>query len=111
MRSGINAEVQSLASDVNLFGAIATAKEVKVSGLDANIFMLVHDSIVALVKESDVDAYCEILKRNTQKNLGCSIPGSPIGVDQEVGDDYSFGKFEKVYSLEGDNLSRVSSKK
>lgn len=111
VRSGINAEVQSLASDVNLFGAISTANEARAKELDANIFMLVHDSIVALVKEEQVEEYCEILKRNTQKDYGCSIRGFPVGVDQEVGDDYSFGKFEKVYSLEGDNLSRVSSKK
>ena len=110
VRSGINAEVQSLASDVNLFGAIATANEVKFKKLDAKIFMLVHDSIVALVADKDVEEYCEILKRNTQKNLGCSIQGCPIGVDQEIGEDYAFGKFEKVYTLEGDKLSRIPSR-
>jgi hypothetical protein len=69
--------------------------------------MLVHDSIVALVKEDCVEEYCEILKRNTQKDRGCSIPGSPIGVDQEIGDDYSFGKFNKTYELSGNKLSRI----
>jgi DNA polymerase I-like protein with 3'-5' exonuclease and polymerase domains len=94
-----------------LFGAIATANEVKFKKLDAKIFMLVHDSIVALVADKDVEEYCEILKRNTQKNLGCSIQGCPIGVDQEIGEDYAFGKFEKVYTLEGDKLSRIPSRK
>ena len=107
VRSGINAEVQSLASDVNLLGAIDTANEVRARKLDAKIFMLVHDSIVALVKEDCVEEYCEILKRNTQKDRGCSIPGSPIGVDQEIGDDYSFGKFNKTYELSGNKLSRI----
>ena len=69
--------------------------------------MLVHDSIVALVKDEHVEEYCEILKRNTQKNRGCSIPGCPIGVDQEVGQDYSFGKFDKIYRVEGNTLSRI----
>ena len=69
--------------------------------------MLVHDSIVALVREDQVEEYCEILKRNTQKDRGCSIPGSPIGVDQEIGDDYSFGKFDKQYELVGNQLSRI----
>lgn len=107
VRSGINAEVQSLASDMNLFGAMDTANEIKAKGLDAKIFMLVHDSIVALVKDECVEEYCEILKRNTQKDRGCSIPGFPIGVDQEIGQDYSFGKFDKQYIIEGNNLSSI----
>ena len=107
VRSGINAEVQSLASDVNLLGAMRTAREVKELGLDAKIFMLVHDSIVALVKEEHVDKYCQVLKINTQYDHGCSIPGTPIGVDQDVGDDYSFGDFEAVYEFTGDKLARV----
>lgn len=107
VRSGINMEVQSLASDMNLLGAIDTANEVRRTGLDANIFMLVHDSVVALVKEDQVDQYCEILKRNTQKDRGCSIPMFPIGVDQDIGDDYSFGKYEDSYQLESGILSRV----
>ena len=107
VRSGINMEVQSLASDINLLGAIDTAKEIRERGLDARIFMLVHDSIVGIVRDGDVESYCEILKRNTQKDRGCNIPGFPIGVDQEVGQDYSFGKFEKRYELKSDKLSRI----
>lgn len=107
VRSGINAEVQSLASDVNLLGAINTANEIKQKNLDAKIFMLVHDSIVALVKDAHVEEYCAILKRNTQHDWGCSIPNSPIGVDQEIDTDYSFGKFEKTYELLGDKFSRI----
>jgi DNA polymerase I-like protein with 3'-5' exonuclease and polymerase domains len=107
VRSGINAEVQSLASDVNLLGAMRTANEISAKGLDAKIFMLVHDSIVALVKDEDVVEYCEILKRNTQHEWGCEIPGTPIGVDQDVGDDYSFGDWEKFYEFTGNNLARV----
>lgn len=107
VRSGINAEVQSLASDMNLFGAMATANEVKSKGLNAQIFMLVHDSIVALVKDEDVVEYCEILKRNTQQDLGCSIKGHPIGVDQDIGQDYSFDHFEEVYAIREDRLARI----
>ena len=107
VRSGINAEVQSLASDMNLLGAMDTAREIVQKGLDAKIFMLVHDSVVALVRKDQVDEYCEILKRNTQKDRGCSIPKFPVGVDQDVGEDYSFGKFESYYQLDSDCLSRV----
>jgi DNA polymerase I-like protein with 3'-5' exonuclease and polymerase domains len=107
VRSGINAEVQSLCSDVNLLGAIDTANELKSKQLDAKIFMLVHDSIVALVRDDLVETYKEILARNTQKDRGCSILSCPIGIDQEVGKDYSFGKFDKVYDSSGDILSRI----
>jgi len=107
VRSGINAEVQSLASDVNLLGAMRTANEIEERGLDAKIFMLVHDSIVALVKEEQVEEYCEILKRNTQHQWGCEIPNTPIGVDQDIGDDYSFGHFDEVYGVTGDNMARI----
>ena len=107
VRSGINAEVQSLASDVNLLGAMRTADEIKAKGIDANIFMLVHDSIVALVREEHVEDYCELLKRNTQHDWGCGIPGAPIGVDQDVGDDYSFGDWEGYYEVTGNRISRV----
>lgn len=107
VRSGINAEVQSLASDMNLLGAIETQNEVNAKGLDAKIFMLVHDSIVALVKEEQVEEYCEILKRRTQADRGCSIPGTPVGVDQDIGKDYSFGKFEEYYRLDANMLSRI----
>ncbi len=103
-------EVQSIASDVNLLAAIDTANEIAEKGLDAKIFALVHDSIVAIVKDECVEEYCEIVKRNTQKDRGCSIPGTPIGVDQEIGQDYSFGKFEKQYSFEGTTLVRNESK-
>lgn len=84
-----------------------TANEVAAKGLDAKIFMLVHDSIVALVKDECVEEYCEILKRNTQKDRGCSIPGTPIGVDQDIGQDYSFGHFDDWYTIDGDKLSRL----
>jgi len=107
VRSGINSEIQSLASDVNLLGAIGTAREISKCGLDARIFMLVHDSIVALVKTEHVEQYCNILKDNTQYDWGCNIPNFPIGVDQDIGDDYSFGHFEETYRTDGNSLARI----
>ncbi len=107
VRSGINSEVQSIASDVNLLGAIDTANEIKAKELDAKIFMLVHDSIVALVKDEQVDEYVAIAKRCIQKDRGCSIPGFPIGVDFDIGQDYSFGKFDTTYQFSSDRLSRI----
>ena len=108
VRSGINFLIQSVCSDVNLLAAMETKKECEKLGIDGKIFMLVHDSIVALVKEEDVEKYKEIVKANTQVDRGVSILGCPIGVDQEVGDDYSFGKFEDYYEIRGDSLARIS---
>lgn len=107
VRSGINMEIQSLASDINLLGAIDASKEIKKAGIDAKIFLLVHDSIVAHVKEEDVEEFCKILRRCTQKDRGCSIPSFPIGVDQDIGDDYSFGKFESKYVINGNMLACI----
>jgi DNA polymerase I-like protein with 3'-5' exonuclease and polymerase domains len=84
-----------------------TAEEIAAKGLDAKIFMLVHDSIVALVKDENVVEYCEILKRNTQHQWGCEIPNAPIGVDQDIGEDYSFGHFIETYKFVGDTLARI----
>lgn len=97
LRSGINFLIQSVASDVNVLGVIDTMNAVKQYNLDAKVFMLVHDSIVAEVKEEDVERYCNILRSCTQKDRGVSIDGSPIGVDQDIHDDYSFGHFDEVY--------------
>lgn len=97
VRSGINSLVQSVASDVNLLGAIDAHREVKEKKIPAKIFALVHDSILAEVKEEAVDEYCEILKRNVQKDRGLSIPGTPIGCDFDIGEDYSFGKYASKY--------------
>jgi len=105
VRSGINAEIQSWASDVNLLGAMDTADSI--GHLDAKIFMLVHDSVVALVKDEHIEEYCKILKECMQKDRGCTIAGTPIGVDQEIGQDYSFGKFDKVYRLEDGILIKI----
>lgn len=100
VRSGINAMVQSLASDINLLAVIDCIREVEKAKLDAKVFMLVHDSIVAEVREDQVDAYCTILASCTQRDRGFSIPGQPIGIDQDVGSDYSFGDFDENFGTE-----------
>lgn len=100
VRSGINSEIQSLCSDINLLGAMDAQDLCNKESVSAKIFMLVHDSIVALVKEEHVTDYCALLKIATQKDRGCSIPGTPIGVDQDIGDDYSFGVWNDYYRLE-----------
>jgi len=99
VRSGVNFIVQSVASDINLLAAMDMQDYIENSGIDAKIFALVHDSIVAEVKDCDVDKYCKKLKVLTQLDRGCSIPGTPVGVDQEIGEDYAFGKGGKSVLL------------
>jgi hypothetical protein len=61
----------------------------------------VHDSIVAIVKEEQVEDYIELVTRCVQKDRGCSIKDCPVGLeaDSEPGGslDYSCGKLEKMY--------------
>jgi len=99
VRSGVNALVQSVASDVNLLGAIDMQKYIIQTGMKAKIFALVHDSILAEVPEDEVELYSKKLLEFVQRDRGLSIPGAPIGCDFDIGGDYSMGKFEKFYDL------------
>ena len=97
IRSGLNFLVQSAASDINLLGAIDMGEFIKSKGMKSRIFALVHDSVLAEVPEDEVDFYCETLQKFIQLDRGISISGAPVGCDFEVGEDYSMGKFEKMY--------------
>lgn len=97
IRSGLNFLIQSVASDINLLGGIDAEKEIRERNMDARIFALVHDSILAEVAEDCIEDYKELLIRNIQKDRGVSIQGAPIGCDIEVGDDYSLGKYVEKY--------------
>ena len=99
VRSGVNALVQSVSSDINLLGAIDMQKHIIATGMDAKIFALVHDSVLAEVKEEEVEEYSAKLKEVIQKDRGLMIPGAPVGCDFDVADDYSLGKFEKLYGI------------
>ena len=97
IRSGLNFLVQSVASDINLMAAIDTNEWIKRNQPDTKIFGLVHDSILAEVKDEDVSNYIEMLQKFVQIDRGVSIKGTPISTDFDIGDDYSMGKFEKEY--------------
>jgi DNA polymerase I-like protein with 3'-5' exonuclease and polymerase domains len=102
VRSGLNFLVQSAASDINLLGAIDMDSWIKATGKKARIFALVHDSILAEVPEDEIDEYKLKLTQYIQMDRGVSISGVPVGCDFEiVHNDYSGGKFEKLY---GNNL-------
>ena len=98
IRSGINFLIQSVASDVNLLAAIEMQQYINKTGMKARIFALVHDSILAEVPDDEVEHYQEELEAFIKKDRGVSIPGFAIGCDFDIGDDYSFGKFEKQYA-------------
>ena len=99
VRSGVNALVQSVSSDINLLGAIDTQKYIRKTGMKAKIFALVHDSILAEVPDDEIELYSKKLKEFIQKDRGLSIPDAPVGCDFDVADDYSLGKFSKLYGL------------
>ena len=99
VRSGVNALVQSVSSDINLLGAIDTQKYIRKTGMKAKIFALVHDSILAEVPDDEIELYSKKLKEFIQKDRGLSIPDAPVGCDFDVADDYSLGKFSKLYGI------------
>lgn len=102
LRSGLNAIIQATSSDVNLLGGIDTHKEILQEKIDAKIFALVHDSILAEVAENSINEYCQILQKNIQKDRGVSISDCPIDCEFEIiAEDYSGGKFINKY---GDQL-------
>jgi len=101
IRSGLNFLVQSTASDINLLGAIDMNSYIKTHNMKAKIFALVHDSILAEVPEDEIEHYSERLQHFVQLDRGVTIPGAPVGCDFEIGDDYSMGKWDKMY---GDNI-------
>jgi DNA polymerase I-like protein with 3'-5' exonuclease and polymerase domains len=98
VRSGINFLVQSVASDINLLGAIDMQHYINRNGMSSKIFGLVHDSILAEVPEDEMDVYCDNLRSFVQKDRGLSIPNCPVGCDFEIGQDYSFDKWDKHYN-------------
>lgn len=97
VRSGINFLIQSVASDINLLAGIELNQWIKDNNKDAKIIALVHDSLVLEVADKDIEEVSKVMAEFTQKDRGCSIPGQPIGVDLDIGEDYAFGKFDKQY--------------
>jgi len=97
VRSGINFLVQSVSSDMNLLAAIDMNNYIKEQGLKSRIFALVHDSILAECPHHEIDAYSKKLTEFVQMDRGIYINGAPVECDYDVGDDYSFGKYEKLY--------------
>ena len=82
VKSLVNMSIQSVASDINLFGYCSGIKEVREFGLRFEPFALVHDSIVGTCHKEDVVMVTSIFKRHLQSVLKCWVP---IGVDVEVG--------------------------
>lgn len=96
IRSGVNFLVQSVASDINLLGFVDAIKWIEDNGYQDSIlpFTVVHDSIVAEVREDLVYVWAENMRRCIQKDRGISIPNCPIEVDFEVGN--SWGELESL---------------
>jgi DNA polymerase I-like protein with 3'-5' exonuclease and polymerase domains len=96
IRSGVNFLVQSVASDINILGVIDLIKWIEDNNyLDAILpFTVVHDSIVAEVREDLIDTYIENARRCIQTDRGLTIPGCPIKVDFEVGP--SWGELDEI---------------
>jgi len=89
VRSALNFKVQSLASDANLLAAMDTHDWIIKNEFPAEIFALVHDSIIGQVRVDKVEEFKDKLKYFTQLDRGFSIPNTPIGVDFGFGNSYA----------------------
>lgn len=89
VRSAMNFTLQSVASDVNLLAAIDTHEQFKKENIKAEIFGLVHDSILGQCHKDSVEQVQKILLINTQKDRNVGIPNCPIGVDFGYGSSYA----------------------
>jgi len=87
VRSGVNFLVQSVASDVNLYGVIDCMDWIEENNLNELIipFTVVHDSIVVEVHDSQIDNWVTNSRELVQRDRGLSIPNCPIGLDYEIG--------------------------
>jgi DNA polymerase I-like protein with 3'-5' exonuclease and polymerase domains len=99
IRSGVNFLVQSVASDINILGLIDIIQWINENNFSQDIipFTVVHDSIVAEVREELVPLYIEKARAHIQKDRGLSIPGCPIKVDFEIGPSWGELDSEKEY--------------
>jgi len=99
IRSGVNFLVQSVASDINILGLIDVMQWVNENGYEKDIlpFTVVHDSIVAEVKEELLETYIENARACIQRDRGVSIPDCPIKVDFEIGPSWGELEDEKDY--------------
>lgn len=99
IRSGVNFLVQSVASDINILGLIDLMHWIQDNNLGSDIlpFTVVHDSIVAEVKEELLETYIENARACIQKDRGVSIPECPIKVDFEIGPSWGELEDEKDY--------------
>lgn len=99
VRSGVNFLVQSVASDINILGLIDLMHWIQDNNLGKDIlpFTVVHDSIVAEVKEELLETYIENARACIQKDRGVSIPECPIKVDFEIGPSWGELEDEKDY--------------
>ena len=102
INSAFNFVVQSAASDVNLkaFG-ILSRKLIKEDKYEKDVFIwnLVHDSIVAEVKEEYIEEYISMVTQVFQtlcRELYEFMP-TPIKLDFEIGPDW--GSLEKDRSI------------
>lgn len=90
VRSGVNFLIQSVASDANLIAAIKLHNWIKETNFPAEIFALVHDSIIGSIREDKVQEWEAKMKEITQENIGVTLKsGHPIGVDFGYGKNYA----------------------
>jgi len=84
-RVAMNAPIQGAAADIMKLAMINVDRALTESALDARIVMQVHDELVIEVKDSDVKAAAEIVRREMENAVSLSLP---LTVDVTAGKNW-----------------------
>ena len=73
-RVAMNAPIQGGAADIMKLAMIKVEEALVREGLDAKIVMQVHDELVVEVKDSEIEACKEIVKREMENVVSLTVP-------------------------------------
>ncbi|MBO7196176.1 MAG: DNA polymerase I [Clostridia bacterium] len=84
-RVAMNAPIQGTAADIMKLAMLKVDSALKKAGLDARIVMQVHDELVIEVRDDEIEACREILRREMESAAKLSVP---LTVDVTVGKNW-----------------------
>ncbi len=84
-RVAMNAPIQGTAADIMKLAMLHVASALKREGLDAKIVMQVHDELVIEVKDEQIEACMQLVRREMESAVKLSVP---LTVDVTVGKNW-----------------------
>jgi DNA polymerase-1 len=85
-RMAINTVIQGTAADMIKLAMIAVDRQLKLSGLNANMLLQIHDELVFEVAPQDVESVADLVRKQMSTVMPLRVP---IQVDVKVGDNWA----------------------